>query len=139
MLDVSRYRVVNLRKFVDANGGTKAVAMAVGLSNGSFISAIIGPKPSRRLSEAVARKYEEIFGLDAHYFDKPPTETAAIRVPLVAHCKCKTELREVVTLVGKACEAANLTLSPSKFADIVLLAMSNGRPDYIAALVNLAK
>jgi hypothetical protein len=55
MLDVYRTRRENLRDLSRSWGGPTSLAKKLGHSNGSYLAQLIGPHPSRDVSEKVAR------------------------------------------------------------------------------------
>lgn len=61
----------NLRLICARHGGKQAVALKLGHSNGSYLSQLIGPNPSKQISEPVAREYEQTLGLQPGCVDLP--------------------------------------------------------------------
>lgn len=80
--DLYSYRRANLRYIRDTTGGPTRLALRLGHSNGSFISQIIGPRPRREISEAMAREIEVKLELEPGTLDRPPTK--AVQDPLAA-------------------------------------------------------
>jgi hypothetical protein len=78
---VTNWRARNLRALVHAHGGFAALARELGYSNHSAISHLAGKKPTRPISETVARRIENKLGLPRGMLDEPPqsftTEVAA--------------------------------------------------------------
>jgi len=59
----------NLRAVVTARGGPTAVAGELGFANASYLSQLVGPAPSRTISERAARSFEQTLGLPLGYLD----------------------------------------------------------------------
>lgn len=68
--EISSVRRDNLRRFLQKNGGPTEAASRLGHANGSYLSQLTGPNPSREISEKVARKIESKLGLVAGYLDQ---------------------------------------------------------------------
>lgn len=62
-------RRANLRVLADRFNGTSQLAAKLGLAHPSYLSQLIGPNPTRDVSERVARRYEARLGLQAGWLD----------------------------------------------------------------------
>lgn len=76
-LPVKAFRKINLRRYIDANGGPGVVGASLGYSNSSFLVQMTGPSPNRYVSEKTARGYELKLGLEPGYFDMPVEVSAS--------------------------------------------------------------
>jgi hypothetical protein len=76
-MDVYRTRRTNLRALAAQWGGPTSLAKKLGHSNGSYLAQLIGPNPSREVSEKTAREIER--NMREKY--RPPLITR-ISVPL---------------------------------------------------------
>jgi hypothetical protein len=150
---VSDVRRANIRLLIEAQGrgGLSKLSRALEMKNPSFLSQMVGPNPTRDVTEKLARRIEKATGLVEGALDKPngatkpvtaqpqPTQAATSNtsVDLVAN---------VIRLVGEAYEAESAPLAPAKFSDLVALvlveSMERGRapqPEKVRALVRLTK
>lgn len=62
-------RRANLRLLADRYDGPSQLAAKLQLRHPSYLSQLIGPNPSRDISERTARAYEEKLGLAAGWLD----------------------------------------------------------------------
>lgn len=119
----------NLRTLANQWGGNTQLALRLGYSSGSFISQIIGPHPTRKITEEKARDMEAKLELPPRWLDLPHSHS---QDTLTAECV------RVVT------EVANAHVSPEKQAELVILALDDaryrGRCDelFVRRLVKLA-
>lgn len=132
-------------------GGPTRLALRVGHSNGSFISQVAGPNPTRRISEDMARSFEEKLALPKGFLDAdnkapqtlpgqlPPVVMTPVVIPnLLAH---------VTKAVLVAVENMDVGDRPpiDKVGDIVELAYQHGvalgqvDEEYVRALVGLSR
>lgn len=109
---MSEVRADNLRSLANSMGGNTALAVKLGYSNGSFISQLIGPNPSRKLTEDTARDIEKKLALPPRWLDVPH------------NAKQDDLMADVVRAVA---EAANNHVSPEKQAELVVLALDDAR------------
>lgn len=156
-MNISDYRRENFRQFASSNGGPSVVAKRLGYSNASYVVQMIGPNPTRPVTERMARRIEEEFALPEGTMDKPVATiplAAAPKAAVVAPAPAEVaaapmtgkQLGELVQLVGRICETEGATLSTPKFADIVALALTDAaehggqaREDMVKTLVRLAR
>jgi hypothetical protein len=69
MKSVYEQRRDNLRKLQVEWGGPTSLAKKLGHSNGSYLAQLIGPHPSREISEKVAREIETKLALPSNWLD----------------------------------------------------------------------
>ncbi len=62
-------RRANLRALADRFNGTSLLAAKLGFAHPSYLSQLIGPNPTRNVSESSARRYEARLGLQAGWLD----------------------------------------------------------------------
>lgn len=60
----------NLRSLIGQWGGPTSLSRKLGHSNASYLAQLAGPKPSREVSEKVAREIESKLGLPASWMDQ---------------------------------------------------------------------
>jgi len=127
----------NLRKLMEQWGGPTSLATKLGHSNGSYLAQLAGPRPSREVSEKVAREIERKLSLPSGWMDRsqkgkpgqPDTET----------------LIEVVALVHDLLEGLSVKTSKEKFTEIVNLVYERTRDtgqqqsEYARRLIQLLK
>ena len=143
MHKVSEYRRDNIRRLVEQRGGLTKLSKALGHNNPSFLTQMVGPNPTREVSERTARRVEEATGLEPGVLDRAPAgatpiaQPTAVPAPLIA---------EVIEMVGRAYEAEGVPLTPAKFSDLVAptLADSMARgsspsEDHVRAVVRLLR
>jgi len=118
LMDARRER---LRQYVTDHGGPTSVAKALGYSNGSFLSQLIGPNPTRPFTEKVARSIEERLALAPGWLDS--------QVPLVAREPAPADYIAGVRAVATAADARGIKPTPTQFATLVALASVYMLPD----------
>lgn len=79
-------RRVNLRAIAGEWGGPTSLARKLGHANGSYLAQLIGPHPSRDISEKVAREIESKLNLPSNWLDGEHTQTRVVDDDLL--CKC---------------------------------------------------
>ncbi len=135
-MNTNDIRVTNL-KMAAQHGGTNQLAAKLGYTNGSFISAMIGPTPSRQVSEHTARKFEDLLGLTNGWLDRADAAQAGdvfIDSDLVTNAINSTA--EAVTKIG-------VQISPTKLGKLSTLVYHDARlhgrvrPDFIDSVVDL--
>jgi len=148
MQDVRRE---NVRRYVNENGGPTTVAKRLGHSNGSYLVQMVGPNPTRPVTEKSARAFEAQLGLPAGKFDEPVVQTAVTlpRPTPRATSPAAMSTDEIVNMIGAvmaACKDESVDLPSAKFADVLALAIKNtaehgGEVDnsYVQTLVRLVK
>ncbi len=136
-------RVSNLKRLIDQWGGPTSLAKKLKHSNGSFLSHLAGPRPSRDISERTARKIEKQLNLPHGWLDQRQdgeiaskngtgTESAPTpgKMPMSgsAHNSNTAAVLDIdklatcVTAVTAACESTGIQPTPEKFGDLVSLA-----------------
>ena len=135
LADVYAYRRENLRYIRDTTGGPTKLALRLGHANGSFISQIIGLKPRREISEAMAREIEAKLELQPGALDKPPAR--AIRDPLAVLRTPPPEPGTVGNPIGGGVAPA---VDPRLLADVLcaVTEATQGRITSIAKIASLS-
>lgn len=135
MKSVYETRRENLRKLMHEWGGPTSLAKKLGHSNGSYIAQLVGPNPSREISEKVAREMEGKLGLPVGWLDQEHDGRGRqIDDQTLAEC---------VRAVAAAIRDAGLRPDPDTYATLVGLAYEHtkltGRVEepYIQRLVRL--
>lgn len=82
MLPIQAIRRNNLRELVAAQGGPTSVSKVLGYANGSFLAQLIGPNPSREISEKIARSMETRLGIPLGTLDEHPEQAKREAHPL---------------------------------------------------------
>ena len=133
-MDVYRTRRENLRDLARTWGGPTSLAKKLGHSNGSYLAQLIGPNPSREVSEKTAREIEKRLGLPVGWMDQ---ENPASAVP------DDSQLAECVRAVATCLRDKGLRPGPDVYSQVVALVYDRlrltGRVDepFIQKLVNL--
>lgn len=137
VLTVYAIRRENLRTLSKQWGGPTSLAKKLGHSNGSYLAQLIGPTPTREVSEKVAREIEGKLGLPAAWLDQ---EHASV----TQHIDDEA-LSQCVRAVAATLRDASLRPNPDRYATIVSLVYEHfrltGRVDegYINKLIQLLK
>lgn len=118
MSDLTDRRRDALRAVVEQRGGVSKVAKTLGYTNPSFLSQMIGPNPTREITEKSARKFEERLGLANGPLDGAATPAQ----PLATGNATADLVAAVIRMVGSACNAEGVQPSVDKFSDVVALA-----------------
>lgn len=100
-MSIYEVRRENLRSLMGQWGGPTSLSRKLGHANGSYLAQLAGPRPSREISEKVAREVEAQLGLPAGWMDQPHRggdsglndEVLAQCVAAVATCLRDTGLR----------------------------------------------
>jgi hypothetical protein len=137
MQSVYALRRVNLRKLMTEWGGPTSLSKKLGHSNGSYLAQLVGPHPSREISEKVAREIEVKLKLPIGWLDQEQSpEGQALN---------DQALNEVVRAVATVLRDAGLRPDPDTYGTLVQLAYDRakltGRIDehYITTIVRLAR
>jgi hypothetical protein len=137
MLSIYDTRRTNLRALIGQWGGPTSLSRKLGHANGSYIAQIAGPRPSREISEKVAREIEAKLGLPVAWMDQDhPTGGQQLN---------DQALTEVVKAVATVLRDANLRPDPDTYGTLVQLAYDRakltGRIDehYIKTLTTLLR
>lgn len=136
MRSVYEIRRDSLRTLVTQWGGPTSLAKKLGHSNGSYIAQLVGPNPSREISEKVARQIEGKLGLPIGWLDQEHTGKPKVDDAALAEC---------VTAVAAALRDANLRPDPDTYGTLVSLVYEHanltGRIDepYIIKLIGLTR
>jgi hypothetical protein len=135
MRSVYDQRRENLRGLMTQWGGPTSLAKKLGHSNGSYVAQLVGPNPSREISEKVARDMEAKLSLPVGWLDQEHTGNGR-QVDDEALSAC-------VRAVAAAIRDAGLNPNPDVYANLVGLAYEHtkltGRVDetFIIKLVRL--
>lgn len=137
MNSVYTTRRENLRRLMGEWGGPTSLSKKLGHSNGSYLAQLIGPNPSREISEKVAREMETKLGLPIGWMDAShPSDGQRLN---------DQALTEVVKAVATVLRDAGLRPDPDTYGTLVQLAYDRakltGRIDehYIQKLTTLVR
>lgn len=122
-MTVTETRRNNLRALIEKHGGVAKLSRKMGYANASFLSQMAGPNPSRDITEKTARKLEQTMGIPKGTLDLDAQTVVTAPTPTRNSDEITTLVASVIHMVGSACEAENVTPSPSKFADVVTLVL----------------
>ena len=134
MLSVYQIRRQNLRSLARQWGGPTSLSRKLGHSNGSYLAQLMGPHPTREVSEKVAREVEVKLGLPLGWLDKENPVTAQPDDEQLAEC---------VKAVASCLRDKSLRPDPEKYSQLVALVYDRlrltGRVDeaFIQKLVGL--
>lgn len=135
MKSVYETRRENLRGLMTQWGGPTSLAKKLGHSNGSYVAQLVGPNPTREISEKVARDMEAKLSLPIAWLDQEHAGNGR-QVDDAALSAC-------VRAVAAAIRDAGLNPNPDVYANLVSLAYEHakltGRVDepFIIKLVRL--
>lgn len=114
-------RRANGRRVIESYGAAN-LARALGHKSGSTLSQVFGPKPTRTPTENLMRNIERVLQLPTLALDAEVPKLA----PAPAAPQGTTEtVATVIKLVGSVLESEAMSLPPSRFADVVLLAFKD--------------
>lgn len=120
MSELTDRRRETLKAIVEKRGGVSKVAKQLGYSNPSFMSQMIGPNPTREITEKSARKFEDKLGLPPGTLDgEPPAQAEPTRAPAT---ETASLVASVIRMVGRTLQDEGVAAGPDKFADVVALA-----------------
>lgn len=147
MSDIATRRRDALRAVVQQKGGVSKVSKLLGYSNPSFISQMVGPTPTREISEKTARKFEETLGLPLGILDGTEVEPAATEPAADSQAdETAALIASVIRMVGKTLQSEGVSTTPEKLADVVALAyldsvshMGQVRETHVRQLARLIK
>ena len=86
MRSVYDIRRLNLRNIMGQWGGPTSLAKKLGHTNGSYLAQLIGPNPSREISEKVAREIETKLALPANWLDQEHGQSRPVDDDLLCEC-----------------------------------------------------
>jgi hypothetical protein len=137
MTTTAKIRVRNLRTLMEQWGGPTSLATKLGHANGSYLSQMAGPNPTREVSEKVARKVEKILSLPFGWLDTQHTGLPQ---------EVNTDLLiDTIDMTKEIMDKTGLKLSRDKFTQLVNLAyeraVETGAPNQalIKQLISLMK
>ena len=113
MANVYELRRENLRSLIGQWGGPTSLSRKLGHANGSYVAQLAGPRPSREVSEKVAREIEVKLGLPAAWMDQPhPPGAATLSDDVLTEC---------VKAVATCLRDVGLRPEPEAYATLVQL------------------
>lgn len=121
MTTVFDIRRTNLRKLMETWGGPTSLAAKLGHSNGSYLAQLVGPHPTREVSEKVAREIERKLDLSANWLDHP--HRGALKQPNT------DDLIDVIALVQDVLDGEGVKLARPKFTELVNLVYEQSNTD----------
>ena len=86
MRSVYDIRRLNLRSVMGQWGGPTSLAKKLGHTNGSYLAQLIGPNPSREISEKVAREIETKLALPSNWLDQEHQQSRPVDDDLLCEC-----------------------------------------------------
>lgn len=137
MLSVYETRRTNLRSLINQWGGPTSLSKKLGHTNGSYLAQLAGPRPTREMSERVAREIEGKLSLPVGWMDQDH--------PAGGQQLNDEALTECVKAVATVLRDAGLRPDPETYGTLVQLvydrAKLTGRLDehYIQKLVTLTR
>lgn len=128
-MKIDAIRRQNVRALVELHSATKLATM-LGYKQSSFLSQMIGPNPSRPITEKTARSFEQRLLLPDGSLDIPQEAVTAAEVLEVSIDQSSAENYLTLALnatraVGQVCEDEAVTMSTSKFADVLALVLND--------------
>lgn len=138
--DIQTVRRRNLRRYISERGTNASVAATLGLSNGTFLSQLLGPNPTRAFSEKLARKFEPLLGLLPGTLD---LEVNALGVTTKAITD--DDVARVVQLLTSAVDQAGVKPTPEQMGDMSRMFTEHLRltgslePEFAERMVRLLK
>ena len=131
-MTILEIRRENLRALAAALS-TTGLAKKLGYRHPSFISQMIGPNPTREITEKSARSYERKLNLEGGYLDRLPLSNGSVAsIGETMGCFTSDQIKrindmlaEVIQLVGNILQIEEITLPPSRLADLLTLAVGD--------------
>jgi hypothetical protein len=112
MYSIYALRRENLRTLARQWGGPTSLARKLGHANGSYLAQLIGPRPSREVSEKTAREIEQRLGLPVGWMDQDNPVTAQPDGEQLAEC---------VRAVATCLRDKGLRPNPETYSQLVAL------------------
>lgn len=135
--DTQDVRRANLKALIAQWGGPTSLAKKLGFSGPSYLSQMVsGLRP---ITEKCAHKTEAALELPHGWMSSAHDEK-----PQPARVD-NQKMADVIKLIGASLEEAGINISPSKFADLVVMvyekALQSGEPDeaFIKQLIKLLR
>lgn len=119
MASIYETRRENLRSLIGQWGGPTSLSRKLGHSNGSYIAQLAGPRPSREVSEKVAREIEVKLGLPAAWMDQAHAAGGATLNDEV--------LTQCIAAVATVLRDVSLRPDPEAYATLVQLAYDRAK------------
>lgn len=146
LADVNDYRRLHLRELAKTHGGVLSLSEKLGYNNSSFIVQMIGPRPTRYITEKSARKFEAKLHLRPGSLDIPIKDCEHVKLHLMSEPVSKVEESEsilntkqildtttLMRTVHGLCNESGIDISVPKFITLVqqamFLAAANGTSD----------
>jgi hypothetical protein len=125
--ELSAIRRDNLRKVVESWGGPTALAKRLGYANPSYLVQMVGPNPTREVTERMALKIESELNLPHGSLSKLEHNFATSEDNQVSAAKPQAyvptlhggNIAVAISQVSEVCEKMGVKLSTAKFADLV--------------------
>lgn len=118
MLTVYAVRRANLKELAKQWGGPTSLSRKLGHANGSYLAQLIGPTPTREVSEKVAREIETKLGLPGGWLDAEHENGVRVDDEMLGEC---------VRAVAAALRDASLRPDPERYSILVSLAYDHWR------------
>lgn len=115
-MSVYDVRRTNLRQIMGEWGGPTSLAKKLGHTNGSYLAQLVGPHPTREISEKVAREIESKLALPTNWLDAEHSQARQVDNDLLCLC-----VRAV------AAAAAGRTIKPEVMGELVGLVYEHAR------------
>ena len=125
-MEISNTRRENMRALAEIHGSANLARM-LGYRQPSFVSQMIGPNPTRTVSERNAREYERALKLPHSYLDaplfRPRAAPSASVVP--PSQDLATQIADIIRAVSKAVQATGANISVDQFAKLLVVEVSD--------------
>ena len=109
-------RRANLRTLI-ARDGASQLAFKLGHRSGSFLAQLAGPRPTRAISEKLARAFEEALQLPVGWLDDEGHQMPAPALDDVLLAACCTELTGALDSIKRR-------LPPTRYAEVLAILYS---------------
>ena len=131
-MKLAETRRTNLRALAEIHGSAK-LSVLLGYRQPSFLSQMIGPNPTREVTEKSARDYEVKMGLPDGYLDRPlfpatqqvaPADVVPVPPPGGGDSDVQraiTLAADTIALAGVLIQRENVTLTPAQFAKLIAI------------------
>lgn len=149
-LTIDDFRLENMRRFINENGGPTAVSKRLGYSNGSYLVQMTGPNPTRPITEKSARSFEHRLGMKPGSLDQavevpPQTRASRPKSKATSEPTGPSHMVDIINTVTSLVKESGAQMSTQKFADLMALAATDAelhqgkvRRDYVNQLIRLA-
>lgn len=119
--DLAEVRRNNLRQIVAQWGGPSALSKRLGYANASYLVQMVGPTPTRDVTEKTATKIEQVLALLPGALSQGDMQanTTSIQSETPPVKISGGHIAVAISAVSQGCERLNKKLSTNKFADVV--------------------